>query len=78
MAVPKMATESEDGACPFAGPSVYEIAMAAAKEAKRINDRFYSAKEMPPENVVVTALRRVMKGEVAYKMGKENPGNGSD
>lgn len=77
MAAPKMATENENAARKVDGPSVYEIAMAAAREAKRLNDGFCSAKEMPPENVVVTALRRVKKGDVAYKMADEDHVDGS-
>jgi DNA-directed RNA polymerase subunit K/omega len=85
MTAPKAAAHNEGAFCNPSGASVYELAIAAAKEAKRINERFYEAKKTPPNNVVLTALKRVAEGRVAYRMqadesGKpqDEPGNGGN
>jgi hypothetical protein len=66
MTAPKTATQSNSGSCRFAGLSVYEIANKAAREAKRINGVFQAAKKLPPENVVRTALKKVIGGEAEH------------
>jgi DNA-directed RNA polymerase subunit K/omega len=66
MTAPKTAAHNQGASCNLPGGSVYELAIAAAKEAKRINERFYEAKKIPPTNVVITALKRVAEGRVGY------------
>jgi DNA-directed RNA polymerase subunit K/omega len=75
MTTPKTGAHSERSACNSAGSSVYELAIVAAKEAKRINEKFYAAKKMPPNNLVHTALKRVIGGQVAYRLGEDVSGN---
>jgi DNA-directed RNA polymerase subunit K/omega len=78
MTAPKIETNGERSCCNPEGASVYEIAIAAAREAKRINERFYEAKKIPPRNVVITALKRVAKGRVAYTIEEEAPEKAQD
>ena len=75
MTAPKTVTQSEGGVLEFAGLSVYEIANAAAKEAKRINEGFHAAKQLPPDNLVRAVLKRVIDGQVGYKLEEDAPGN---
>jgi hypothetical protein len=76
MTAPKTATGDEEGGCNFAGMSVYEIANAAAREAKRVNSRFSAAKQKPPDNLVRTVLKKALNGQVAYRLEKDAAGNG--
>jgi hypothetical protein len=54
----------------FSVSNVYEIAVASAKEAKRMNERFSAAKKLPPENVTLTAIEKVIGGGVTYKLDR--------
>lgn len=58
----------------FSGSNVYEVAVASAQEAKRINHKFYVAKKKPPDNLVITAIRKVVGGEVGYTVEGEGDG----
>lgn len=58
----------------FSVSNVYEVAVASAQEAKRINHKFYSAKKKPPDNVVITAIRKVVGGEVGYTVEGDDDG----
>ena len=59
-------------------PNVYEIAVASAREAKRINERFYVAKMLPPSKLAITAIKNVIDGEVPYKVESQGSGNGNN
>ncbi len=58
----------------FSLSNVYEVAVASAQEAKRINHKFYVAKKKPPDNLVITAIRKVVGGKVGYTV--EGDGDG--
>ncbi len=53
--------------------NIYEIAVASAKEAKRINRRFLREKKLPPDNVTITAIRKVIEGNVPYVVEGDFP-----
>ena len=73
MTAPKIATQREKWSYKLEGLSVYEVANVAAKEMKRINDRLYAAKEMPPTDLVHKTLKRVLRGEIAYHFEESGP-----
>lgn len=52
----------------FSIANVYEIAVASAKEAKRMNERFFAAKKLPPLNVTMAAIEKVIGGGVTYRL----------
>jgi hypothetical protein len=56
----------------FSVANVYEIAVASAKEAKRMNERFFAAKRLPPANVPLKAIEKVVGGGVTYKLDRED------
>jgi len=49
-------------------PNVYEIAVASAREARRLNNLLGAASSSERGNVVQEAIRRVLRGEVAYRI----------
>ena len=48
------------------GSNKYEIAIIAAREARRINDWTRRSGEKVPGKVTASALERTIRGEVAY------------
>lgn len=56
--------------------NVYEIAVASAREAKRINRRFSVANQLPSIDIVRTAIRKVVGGDVAYSVEIEDQVSG--
>jgi DNA-directed RNA polymerase subunit K/omega len=48
--------------------SIYEKAMVAAKEARRLNNRVLSKRVTPGKKVTTAAIERVQKGEVEYRV----------
>jgi len=49
-------------------PNVYEIAVASAREARRLNRELISAGNPLGGSVVQEAISRVVRGDVAYKI----------
>jgi len=76
MTAPKTATQRGKWNYELEGISVYEVANVAAKEMKRINNRFYAAKETPPTDLVQKTLKRVLDGKIAYHYEENGPRNG--
>lgn len=56
---------------PPPGTNKYELAIVAAREARRLNDWSRRSGETIPGKVTAAALERVIRGEVAY--GYEEP-----
>lgn len=56
---------------PPPGTNKYELAIVAAREARRLNDWSRRSGETLPGKVTAAALERVIRGEVAY--GYEEP-----
>lgn len=51
---------------PPPGTNKYELAIVAAREARRLNDWSRRSGETLPGKVTAAALERVIRGEVAY------------
>ena len=56
---------------PPPGTNKYELAIVAAREARRLNEWSRRSGETIPGKVTAAALERVIRGEVAY--GYEEP-----
>jgi len=52
-------------------PNKYEIAIIAAKEARRINEILRQTGEEQKEKVTLTAIERVAKGKVKFAYEEE-------
>ncbi len=51
---------------PPPGSNKYELAIIAAREARRLNEWSKRTGETPPGKVTAIALERVLRGEVPY------------
>ena len=51
---------------PPPGSNKYELAIIAAREARRLNDWSKRTGEVVPGKVTATALQRTIRGEVPY------------
>jgi hypothetical protein len=78
MTAPKTVTKRGKWNYKLDGISVYEVANVAAKEMKRINNRFYAAKETPPTDLVHKTLKKVLDGEIGYHYEEKGPRNGDN
>jgi len=56
------------------GSNKYELAIVAAREARRLNDWMRRSGETTPGKVTAQALERVIRGEVAYEYVEESEG----
>jgi DNA-directed RNA polymerase subunit K/omega len=52
-------------------PNKYELAIIAAKEARRLNDFLRRSPEQEGVKVTLDAIERVNKGRVKYSYGRE-------
>ena len=57
---------------PPPGTNKYELAIVAAREARRLNDWSRRSGETIPGKVTAAALERVIRGEVAYGYEEQN------
>ena len=57
---------------PPPGTNKYELAIVAAREARRLNDWSRRSGETLPGKVTAAALERVIRGEVAYGYDEQN------
>ena len=53
------------------GQNKYELAIVAAREARRMNDWARRTSEVAPGKVTAAALERVIRGEVPYDYTEE-------
>jgi len=58
---------------PPPGSNKYEIAIVAAREARRLNEWSRRSGEQPHGKVTAVALERTVKGEVAYDYEEQQP-----
>ncbi len=70
MAEKKEETKTMDSVSSFANK--YELAIIAAKEARRINDVFRRAGHELDDLVTLHALDKVQKGKVRYTYAKQD------
>jgi len=52
---------------PPPGSNKYEIAIVAAREARRLNEWSRQSGQNPPGKATVTALERTIRGEVPFQ-----------
>ena len=60
---------------PPAGSNKYEIAIVAAREARRLNDWSRRTGEQTPGKVTASALESTIRGEVPYEYEESQPEN---